>query len=106
MTRTTYLHVETLNDEIVAVHGTPEIGTIEGVKERKERRDSNNRSIADKIFDFLDTIFFQVDETKIFFPAPSTKIWDYLNERGREGWELVETTGETPCVYILRKHHE
>ena len=96
MERTEYLYVDTVNDEVVAVHGKPLFGSVEDL--------AKDQSTFDKVFFFVSRLFGAEDQRPTFFPAPSTKIWDYLNDWGHRGWVLVESRGENPRSYVLKRH--
>lgn len=74
MQRFEYLVVETLSGGIIAVNGKP-VGSTTKLK----------ASPIDKMVGIKDR--------DVFSPEHSRKIWDYLNERGGEGWELVGVAG-------------
>ncbi|WP_157912998.1 hypothetical protein [Candidatus Promineifilum breve] len=88
MQRFEYLVVVTSSGGVVAVNGKPTGSTT-----------TQRASLIDKVL-------IQAKDLEVFSPERARKIWDYLNERGDEGWELVAIAGGTSggeYVYTLKR---
>ena len=76
MQRFEYLVVDTVGGGVLAVNGKPVRGSTTTLK----------APIVDKLL-------IGAKDHEVFSPERAPKIWEYLNQLGGEGWELVGVAG-------------